>query len=64
MFWKSELRATYAFVERNRNLVKRYWGWELVWLTYSIVNSLAITFIGFGIVERFAKRTGRLKRSG
>ena len=49
MFWKSELRATYAFVERNWNLVKRYWGWELVWLTYSIVNSLAITFIGAGM---------------
>ncbi len=25
-----ELRASYAFVERNINLVKRYWGWELV----------------------------------
>lgn len=41
-----EARASYAFVERNFNLVKRYWGWELVFLIYSIVNSLAITFIG------------------
>lgn len=48
-FWTRELRATYAFVERNFNLVKRYWGWELVWITYSIVNSLAITFIGAGM---------------
>ena len=41
-----ELRASYAFVERNFNLVKRYWGWELVWMAYSVANALAITFIG------------------
>lgn len=44
-----EIRASYAFVERNFNLVKRYWGWEVVWLIYSIVNSLAITYIGAGM---------------
>lgn len=44
-FWR-ETRASYAFVERNINLVKRYWGWEVVWLIYSIVNALSITFIG------------------
>lgn len=44
-----EVRASYAFVERNFNLVKRYWGWELVWLAYSIANSLAITYIGAGM---------------
>lgn len=41
-----ELRAAYAFVERNANLIKRYWAWELVWLAYSVVNALSITFIG------------------
>ncbi|MGQ9586306.1 MAG: ABC transporter permease [Anaerolineae bacterium] len=41
-----EIKASYAFVERNFNLVKRYWGWEVVWIIYSIVNALAITFIG------------------
>lgn len=41
-----EIRAMYAFVERNANLIKRYWAWELVWLAYSIVNALSITFIG------------------
>jgi ABC-2 type transport system permease protein len=41
-----ELRAMYAFVERNANLIKRYWAWELVWLAYSVVNALSITFIG------------------
>jgi len=39
-------RASYAFIERNFNLVKRYWGWEIVWLAYSIANALSITFIG------------------
>lgn len=41
-----EIRGSYAFVERNFNLIKRYWAWELVWLAYSIVNALSITFIG------------------
>jgi ABC-2 type transport system permease protein len=41
-----ELRAMYAFIERNANLIKRYWAWELVWLAYSGVNALSITFIG------------------
>ena len=40
-----ETKASYAFVERNMNLVKRYWGWEVVFLVYSIVNALSITFI-------------------
>lgn len=35
----------WAFVERQTNLWKRYWGWELVWLVYGVVNTLAITFI-------------------
>lgn len=26
------IRASYAFAERNWNLVKRYWAWEIVWL--------------------------------
>jgi ABC-2 type transport system permease protein len=43
-----ELRAAYAFVERNTFLIKRYWAWELVWLAYSLVNALSITFIGKG----------------
>jgi ABC-2 type transport system permease protein len=32
-------------VERQTNLWKRYWAWELVWLVYGAVNTLAITFI-------------------
>ena len=39
-------RATYAFFERNWNLTKRYWAWELVWLVYNIVNAMSVTYIG------------------
>ena len=41
-----EFKASYAFIERNFNIVKRYWAWELVWLVYGIVNSLSVSFIG------------------
>src|SRR3990172_7539677 len=41
-----------AFVERQTNLWKRYWGWELVWLVYGLVNPLAITLIAEQLGER------------
>src|SRR4051794_31349234 len=40
-----QLRLGWAFVERQTNLWKRHWAWELVWLLYGVVNTLAITFI-------------------
>ena len=43
-----ELKASYAVVERNINLVKRYWGWEVVWMMYTIANSLAVVLIARG----------------
>jgi ABC-2 type transport system permease protein len=42
-------RASFAFMERNWNLVKRYWAWEVVWLFYSITNSLSVSYIGLGM---------------
>jgi ABC-2 type transport system permease protein len=41
-------RATYAFFERNWNLTKRYWAWEIVWLVYNIVNALSVVYLGAG----------------
>ncbi|MBN2379986.1 ABC transporter permease [candidate division WOR-3 bacterium] len=35
-----------AMIERNFSLIKRYLGWEAVWVFYSIVNALCIGFIG------------------
>lgn len=43
------VQATYAFIERNANLVKRYWAWEIVWMAYSIANALSVSFIGLGM---------------
>ena len=44
-----QIRASYAFVERNFNLIKRYWTWELVWLVYSTADCMAVSFIGLGM---------------
>lgn len=40
-----DLNTAYAFFERNWNLVRRYIGWEIVWIVYSLVNALTILFI-------------------
>lgn len=45
----SYARASFAFIERNWNLVKRYWAWEVVWLAYSIAESLSVSYIGLGM---------------
>jgi len=42
----SEIPKTLAFVERNINLCRRYLAWEIVFLSYSVVNALTIAFIG------------------
>jgi ABC-2 type transport system permease protein len=39
------LNTAYAFFERNWNLTRRYLGWEVVWIVYSLVNALTILFI-------------------
>jgi len=41
----------WAFVERQTNLWKRHWAWEVVWLLYGVVNTLAITFIAKQLTE-------------
>jgi ABC-2 type transport system permease protein len=41
-----EMRASLAFVQRNFNLTRRYWGWEVAWLAYSLAAALAVAFIG------------------
>ena len=54
-----QMRASFAFVERNFNLIRRYWSWELVWLVYSTADSLAVSFIGLGMA-RIGGGTGTL----
>lgn len=42
---RAQTSLGWAFVERQTNLWKRHWAWEVVWLVYGVVNTLAITFI-------------------
>lgn len=44
----TEFKASLAFVVRNFNLVKRYAGWESVFLIYTVVNTVTIGLIGYG----------------
>lgn len=43
-----EITASFAFIDRNFSLVKRYIGWEAVFLCYSIINVLTIGLIMVG----------------
>src|SRR5438105_925656 len=49
-----EMRASYAFIERNFNLSKRYFGWEVVFLVYSVVQALAVLYIGASMGQGYA----------
>jgi ABC-2 type transport system permease protein len=40
-----EMKASYAFIERNFFLTKRYWGWEAAYLVYAVAGALAVAFI-------------------
>jgi ABC-2 type transport system permease protein len=42
---RTQANLGWAFVERQTNLWKRHWAWEIVWTVYGVVNTLAITFI-------------------
>jgi len=46
MNYRTEITSTLGFLERNLSLVKRYLGWEVVFMTYNVVNALVIGFIG------------------
>jgi len=43
---RHDLRAVGGFVGRNFSLVRRYLGWEIVFLFYNIVNAVTIALIG------------------
>jgi ABC-2 type transport system permease protein len=46
---RSEGIAFLGFLERQKNLVRRYWAWEVVWLVYSMVSVLSIGFLASGL---------------
>jgi len=50
--WLVEIIAVWGYVQRNYFLTKRYFMWEVVWLTFTTVNAMSITFIGSGAAEQ------------
>ena len=42
----AEVKASFAFVERNINLARRYAGWEFVFVFWNVVHALTIGLIG------------------
>jgi ABC-2 type transport system permease protein len=44
-----EARASFAFVERNFNLTKRYAGWEVAFLVYAVAGALSVSLIGASV---------------
>jgi ABC-2 type transport system permease protein len=44
-----EFKASYAFVERNFFLTRRYWGWEIAFLVYSAAGALSVSLIGAAV---------------
>jgi ABC-2 type transport system permease protein len=46
---RSEAVAFLGFVERQKNLVRRYWAWEAVWMVYSMVSVLSIGYLASGL---------------
>ncbi len=58
--WMRELIAIWGYAQRNYYLTKRYFLWEVVWLTYTVMNALTIGFIGVGFggsAEDIARNT-------
>jgi ABC-2 type transport system permease protein len=58
----SRVGLGWAFFERQTNLWKRYWAWEVVWLVYGVVNTLAITFIANEASRSGTVSKGQLSR--
>jgi ABC-2 type transport system permease protein len=44
-----ELNAFVGFIERQKNLYRRYWLWEAVWLLYNLVSVLSIGYLAVGL---------------
>lgn len=52
----------YAFIERNLNLTRKFFAWEIVWMIYHIVWALSTAFLGYGmsVVSGAAVDTDRI----
>lgn len=48
-------RAALSFAERQFMLIKRYWGWEAMFLLYTLCSTLAIGYLAQGLGEGGAR---------
>ncbi len=46
-----EAHAFLGFMERQKNLYRRYWVWEVVWFLYSLVSVLSIGYLASGLAS-------------
>lgn len=58
----SSAGVAWAFIERQKNLWQRYWAWELVWLVYGVVNTLAVTLIANQVDQSGIAETADVQR--
>jgi ABC-2 type transport system permease protein len=49
-----EARASWAFVERNFYLVRRYWHLELAFLVFNVTSAMSVLYIGEAQMQRDA----------
>jgi ABC-2 type transport system permease protein len=57
---RGEAHALLGFVERQKNLVRRYWLWEVVWVVYSLVSVLSIGYLAAGLGSAGGATAGSL----
>ncbi|MFN8593915.1 MAG: ABC transporter permease [Thermomicrobiales bacterium] len=55
-FWH-ESRASWAFVQRNFYLVRRYWHLELAFLVFNVTSAMSVLYIGEAQMQREAGST-------
>jgi ABC-2 type transport system permease protein len=48
---RREVGALVGFMERQRNVYRRFWAWELVWFIYSLVGVMSIGYLANGLGE-------------
>jgi ABC-2 type transport system permease protein len=46
---RHELGAFVGFLERQRNIYRRFWAWEAVWFVYSLVSVMSIGYLATGL---------------
>jgi ABC-2 type transport system permease protein len=46
---RREAGALLGFMERQRNIYKRFWAWELVFFAYSLISVLSIGYLASGL---------------